>query len=72
MTLTIPQQILALLEQGGRNGLQYSRAVKSIEEQSSVQVDISEFNEAIRSLESEGAIKVVGSGERRTIKKISD
>jgi hypothetical protein len=38
----------------------------------SVPVDQAEFNEVIRTLEHEGAIKVVGAGERRTIKRISD
>jgi hypothetical protein len=46
--------------------------VKSLEDQSSVAIDQAEFNAVIRTLEGEGAIKVVGAGERRTIKRISD
>jgi DNA replication licensing factor MCM4 len=65
-------QVLSMLEASGRAGLPWTRAVKSLEEQSSVPVDQAEFNEVIRTLEHEGAIKVVGAGERRTIKRISD
>jgi DNA replication licensing factor MCM4 len=61
-----------MLEASGRTGLPWARAVKGLEDQSSVPVDQAEFNEVIRTLEHEGAIKVVGAGERRTIKKISD
>ena len=61
-----------MLEASGRGGLPWSRAVKGLEDQSSVPVDQAEFNEVIRTLEHEGAIKVVGAGERRTIKRISD
>jgi DNA replication licensing factor MCM4 len=61
-----------LLDAGGRQGLKWQSAIRSIEEQSSIPVDINEFAEVVRDLEHEGIIKVVGERERRTIRRIAD
>lgn len=66
------RQILALLDTSGRQGLRWQSAIRSIEEQSSIPVDINEFAEVVRDLEHEGIIKVVGERERRTIRRIAD
>jgi DNA replication licensing factor MCM4 len=52
--------------------LKWQSAIRSIEEQSSIPVDINEFAEVVRDLEHEGIIKVVGERERRTIRRIAD
>jgi DNA replication licensing factor MCM4 len=65
-------QILNLLDKSGRSGLRWQAAIKSLEEQSTVPIDGSEFAEVIKELEHEGVVKIVGERERRTIKRVSE
>ncbi|KIY70249.1 cell division control protein 54 [Cylindrobasidium torrendii FP15055 ss-10] len=51
-------------------GTRWVDAVRRLREQSSVQVDANEFAEVIKMLENEGAVKVIGERDKRTIKKI--
>ena len=65
--------VLALLDEMTRQGqaARYSEVVKRLGEQSSIQVDGGEFAEAIRILEQEGSIMVVGEGARRSIRRVT-
>jgi DNA replication licensing factor MCM4 len=49
----------------------WTEVVKRMGEQSSVQVEGQEFNEAVRGLEQEGSIMVVGEGARRSIRRVT-
>lgn len=43
---------------------------RRLSENSSIEVDASEFHNAVRALETEGMINVVGEGARRTIRRV--
>ena len=65
------REVLNLLEgNAGLRGIRWADLVKRLGEQSSIAIDINEFAETIRALETEGIVKVVGERERRTIKKV--
>lgn len=65
------REVLALLDgAGGVRGVRWADLVKQLGDQSSVPVDTNEFSEAIRALETEGIVRVMGDRERRTIKKV--
>jgi DNA replication licensing factor MCM4 len=49
----------------------YSEVAKRMGEQSSIAVDAPELAEAVRSLEHDGAIQVVGEGARRSIRRVT-
>jgi DNA replication licensing factor MCM4 len=55
---------------GGNRGVRWADALKQLSEQSSVGIDASEFSEVVRTLESEGILKVVGERDRRSIRKV--
>ena len=65
--------VLALLDDMTRQGqaARWSEVVKQMGEQSSIPVDAGEFAEAIRGLEQEGAVMVVGEGARRAIRRVT-
>jgi hypothetical protein len=70
--LTRAPQILALVDAAGRQGLRWTAAVKSLDNQATVPVDHAEFAEVIKGLVDEGVVKVVGERERRTIRRLAD
>ena len=65
--------ILALLDemtaQGGN--VRYGELAKRLAEQSSGPVDADEVNVAIRTLQQEGSLQIVGEGARRTIRRVT-
>ncbi|KZO94675.1 MCM-domain-containing protein [Calocera viscosa TUFC12733] len=65
--------VLQLLDAqgGGGRGVRWTEAIRMLGQQSSVQVDATEFADVIRTLETEGQVKVVGDRERRTIRRIA-
>ena len=65
--------ILRLLDDMTRQGqaARYSEVVRRLGEQSSVPIEGPEFADAIRLLEQEGAIMVIGEGARRSIRRIT-
>lgn len=65
--------ILKLLDDMTRQGqaARYTEVVKKMGEQSSVPVEQQEFNEAVRLLEQEGAVMVVGEGARKAIRRVT-
>lgn len=65
------REILNLLEgAAGLRGVKWTDLMRQLGGQSSVAVDANEFSETVRTLETEGIVKVVGERERRTIKKM--
>ncbi|WWC92525.1 uncharacterized protein L201_007484 [Kwoniella dendrophila CBS 6074] len=69
----LKREILNLVDSAGsRNGLKWSAAIKGLEQQSTIPIDHSEFNEVVRGLVEEGILKIVGEKERRTIKRLAD
>jgi hypothetical protein len=49
----------------------YGDVVRTLSEQSSVPVEGQEFAEAVKSLEQEGRVQVVGEGARRSIRRVT-
>ncbi|WEW57987.1 MCM DNA helicase complex subunit [Emydomyces testavorans] len=67
------KEILALVEElGGRgaSGIRWAEVFRKFGEQSNVEVTAAEFTEAMRLLESEGLVNVVGEGARRSIRRV--
>lgn len=60
---------MTLLDSSSRSSA-YSALLATLTAQSSVALDPQEFSEAIKALEAEGLVKVVGERERRTVRKI--
>jgi DNA replication licensing factor MCM4 len=74
MRADLKKEVLNLIESmggaGGERGVKWNEALKQLNTQSDVHVDAAEFSEVIRSLDTEGLIKVVGERERRTIRRV--
>lgn len=65
--------LLAVVDEMLRSGggsVRYGDVVRTLSEQSSVPVEGQEFAEAVRALEQEGKLQVVGEGPRRSIRKV--
>lgn len=65
--------LLALLDDMTRQGqsARYSEVAKRLSDQSSIPIDGPELAEAIRALEQEGSIQLVGEGARRSIRRVT-
>lgn len=66
--------IMALDQDGGvRAGgtVRYAELYKSVADGASTEVEGQEFSEAVRALEAEGRIMVLGEGARRTIRRVT-
>lgn len=65
--------VLTLLDDMTRQGqaARYVEVIKRLGEQSSLQIEGPEFADAIRILEQEGQIMVVGEGARRSIRRVT-
>ncbi|USW56082.1 Putative mini-chromosome maintenance protein [Septoria linicola] len=66
--------VLGVLDEMLRSGsasVRYGDVVRTMSEQSSVPVEGQEFAEAVRSLEAEGKVQVVGEGPRRSIRRVT-
>lgn len=66
--------VLSVLDDMLRHGAQavrYGDVVRTFSEQSSVPVDGQEFAEAVRALEAEGKVQVLGEGPRRSIRRVT-
>ena len=67
----LKREVLKLLESmGGSKGVRWADAVKQLASQSSVSIDSAEFNDAVKALETEGVVKIVGERERRVIRRV--
>jgi DNA replication licensing factor MCM4 len=51
--------------------VRYADVFRRLGEGSSVEVEGTEFSEALRSLEQEGKVQVVGEGARRSIRRVT-
>lgn len=65
--------VLTLLDEMTRQGqaARYSEVVRRLGEQSSLSIEANEFAEAIRGLEQEGSVMVVGEGARKSIRRVT-
>lgn len=65
--------VLTLLDDMTRQGqaARYSEVLKRMGEQASISVEPQEFAEAVRILEQEGSLMVVGEGTRRSIRRVT-
>lgn len=66
--------VLSVLDDMLRSGAQsarYGEVVRTMSEQSSVPIEGQDFAEAVRSLEAEGKVQVLGEGARRSIRRIT-
>lgn len=62
----------AVEELGGRGatGTRWSDVFRKLNEQSSIPVEGNDFTDAVRGLETEGLVSVVGEGARRSIRRV--
>lgn len=60
-----------MLRAGGLGSVRYGDVVRTLSEGSSVPVEGQEFAEAVRGLEQEGRVQVVGEGARRSIRRVT-
>lgn len=67
------RNIIRVVEElGGAGGAaRWSEAYKKLTEQSSIEVDGGEFADAVRALETEGLVNVIGEGPRRSIRRVA-
>jgi DNA replication licensing factor MCM4 len=65
--------ILSLLDELTRQGgaVRYQEVYKKLGDQSSIEIEGSEFQDAIRSLEQEGQVSVIGEGARKSIRRVT-
>jgi DNA replication licensing factor MCM4 len=66
--------ILSVLDEmlrSGTGGARYGDVARTLSEQSSVPVEGQEFSEAVKSLEQEGRVQIIGEGPRRTIRRVT-
>lgn len=65
------RELMNLLEGvAGTRGVRWTDLAQQLGNQSSIAVDTNEFSEAVRSLETEGLIRVVGEREKRMIRRV--
>ena len=66
-------EIVKLLDEMTRSGgnARWNDVVRQLGEQSSVPIEAQEFTEAVRVLEQEGSVMIVGEGARRSIRRVT-
>jgi DNA replication licensing factor MCM4 len=69
----LKKAVLALLDDMTRQGqaARYNEVVKRMSEQSSLQVEAAELADALKLLEQEGLVMLVGEGPRRSIRRVT-
>ena len=60
-----------MLRSGGGSSARYGDVVRTLSERSSVPVEGQEFAEAVRMLEQEGRVQIVGEGPRRSLRRVT-
>ena len=67
--------VLAVLDEmlrvGATGSVRYGDVVRGLSERSSVAVEGTEFADAVRALEQEGRVQVVGEGPRRSLRRVT-
>ncbi|EEH11418.1 DNA replication licensing factor MCM4 [Histoplasma capsulatum G186AR] len=70
----LKREVLRVVEElggrGGGSGVRWSEVLRQLNEGGSMEVEGAEFAEAVRALEAEGMVSVVGEGARRSIRRI--
>lgn len=68
----LKRELLNLLDEMTTHGLsvKFIDLFKKFGEQSTVQVNLSEFNDALRSLEADDSIRILGEGSKRVLRKV--
>jgi DNA replication licensing factor MCM4 len=56
---------------GGNGSVRYGDVVRTLSESRSIPVEGAEFADAVRSLEQEGKVQVLGEGARRSIRRVT-
>lgn len=73
----LKRAVLAVVEEVGGGGggaaaaARWADVFRRLNEQSSVETDGGEFADAVRALETEGLVNVVGEGARRSIRRVA-
>ncbi|GJJ14685.1 hypothetical protein Clacol_008952 [Clathrus columnatus] len=63
------RELVKFLEtNGGGRGIRWSEVMKQLSNQSTIPIDTAEFNDTVKSLQTEGIVKVIGERERRVIR----
>jgi len=60
-----------MLRAGGAASVRYGDVVRTMSERATVALEGAEFAEAVRTLEQEGKVQVVGEGPRRSIRRVT-
>lgn len=60
-----------MLRTGAAGAARYGDVVRTLSERSSVAVEGQEFAEAVRALEQEGKVQILGEGVRRSIRRVT-
>ena len=63
--------VLDEMLRGGNASARYGDVVRTLSESSSVPVEGQDFAEAVKSLEQEGKVQVLGEGARRSIRRVT-
>jgi DNA replication licensing factor MCM4 len=61
----------SMLRAGSAASARHADVLRTLIEQSSVPIEAAEFAEALRSLEAEGKVQVLGEGARRSIRRVT-
>ena len=65
------KEVMSLLEgAAGTRGYKWNDLIRRLGEQSSIAIDANEFSEAVRGLEADGLVRVVGEREKRMIRRV--
>nr|OQO32132.1 hypothetical protein B0A51_00975 [Rachicladosporium sp. CCFEE 5018] len=64
-------EVLDDMLRAGGSTVRYGDVVRTLSEQSSVPVEGAEFAEAVRALEQEGKVQMLGEGARRSIRRVT-
>ena len=60
-----------MLRAGAAGAVRYGDVVRTLSERASVAVEGQEFAEAVRALEQEGKVQILGEGARRSIRRVT-
>jgi DNA replication licensing factor MCM4 len=68
----LKRAVLAIVDEMGGSGTapRWADVLRRLGEQSSVEIDSAEFSDAVRALETEGLVNVLGEGARRSIRRV--
>lgn len=68
----LKRAVLALVDEMGASGNapRWADVYRRLSENSSIEVEGGEFADAVRALETEGLVNVIGEGARRTIRRV--